>query len=79
MSDKDIFITTVDNPWNYFTQFDDWLNFDNQHGYRTLEKVGSIAKLSPDLSEEDVKIELERTIDFIIEWNGPLYKKIYSN
>lgn len=79
MSDKDIFITTVDNPWNYFTQFDDWLNFDNQHGYRTLEKVGSIAKLSPDLSEEDVKNELERTIDFIIEWNGPLYKKIYSN
>ena len=76
---KDVFITTHDNPYDYFKQFDEWLNFDRQKKYFTLEYVARLAKLAPDLSEEEEMIEIENTIDSIIEWNGDFYKKIYSS
>lgn len=75
---KDVFITTYDNPYDYFEQFDEWLNFDRQKGYYTLEYVARLAKLAPDLSEEEQKIEMENVFNTIIEWNGNFYKKVYS-
>lgn len=76
---KEVFITTYDNPYDYFKQFDEWLNYDRQKGYFTLEYVGRLAKLAPDLSDEEEKNEIENTIDSIIEWNGEFYKKVYNN
>lgn len=76
---KEAFITTHDNPFDYFKQFDEWLNYDRQMGYFTLELVGRLAKLAPELSEEEEKIELERVFDSIIEWNGDFYKKVYNS
>ena len=76
---KDVFITTYDNPYDYFKQFNEWLNFDRQKGYFTLEYVARLAKLSPNLSEEEELNELENTFDSIIQWNGDLYRKVYSN
>ena len=78
MPKKETFITTTDNPFNYFTQFDDWLNYDRLMGYFTLEYVGRLAKLAPDISEEEEAEELERVFDSIIEWNGEMYKKVYK-
>lgn len=75
---KEVFISTSDNPFDYFKQFDEWLAYDRQMGYFTLELVGRIAKLDPYLSEEEQDLELERVFDSIIEWNGDLYKKVYS-
>ena len=76
---KDVFITTYDNPYDYFKQFDQWLNYDRLKGYFTLEYVGRLARLAPDLSEEEERIEMENTFDKIIEWNGDFYKKVYSS
>lgn len=76
---KEVFITTNDNPYDYFKQFDEWLAFDRQMGHYTLEYLGRLVRLSPDLSYEDEQIEIEDAIDRIIEWNGDMYKKIYSN
>ena len=74
---NEVFITTYDNPYDYFTQFDQWLNFDREKGYYTLEYVGRLAKLAPDLSDEEEKEEIESVIDSIIEWNGKFYRKVY--
>ena len=76
---KDVFITTYDNPYDYFKQFDQWLNYDRQKGYFTLEYVARLARLAPDLSEEQERIEMENTFDKMIEWNGSFYKKVYSS
>ena len=75
---SDVFITTHDNPFDYFKQFDEWYNFDQQKGYGTLEYVARLAKLSPDLSDEEQQIELEKVFDSMIEWNGNFYRKVYS-
>ena len=40
---KDIWITTVDNPFDPFTQWDRWLNFDEQNNYKTCERVARLA------------------------------------
>lgn len=76
---KEVFITTYDNPYDYFTQFKQWLDFDRTMGYYTLEYMGRLACLAPDLSEEQEQDEIEATIDKIIEWNGNMYKKVYSS
>lgn len=76
---KEVFITTHDNPYDYFKQFDQWLNFDRQKGYFTPEYVARLVRLAPDLSEEEEQIEMENTFDKIIEWNGDFYKKVYKS
>lgn len=76
---NDIFITTSDNPYDYFTQFDEWLAFDRQMGYFTCEYLARLVHLSHDLSEKQERFEIENAIDSIIEWNGDLYKKVYSS
>lgn len=73
------FITTKDNPYNYFTQFEEWLNYDNLHGYHTLELVGRTVHTSYDLSEADQKEDFESAFNKIIEWHGNLYKKVRSS
>lgn len=70
-------ITTKDNPFDFFTQFDDWFLFDESKGYHTCSYVARIAKTSNDLSELDNEIEIERAIDEILELNlTGNYKKI---
>ena len=48
-----LLITTIDNPFNPFTQFDEWLAFDHDKGYNTCEYLARIAKTSPELSDSD--------------------------
>ena len=44
-------LTTVDNPYNPFTQYDDWMAFDHQKGYYTNEYLARIANTSMDLPD----------------------------
>lgn len=74
----DLFITTIDNPYDYFTQFEDWLAFDRAMGYYTLEYLARVCITSNELSEEQQNEDLEDAINSIIQWNGHLYKKTYK-
>ena len=74
---KEVFITTIDNPFDYWTQFKEWLDFDKQKGYNTLEYLARVVKTSDELSDEEQKHDMEEAIDSIIEWNGSFYKKIF--
>lgn len=35
MEEKEIWVTTYDNPYNPFTQYQHWLAYDESHGYCT--------------------------------------------
>lgn len=65
----DHMLTTVDNPFSPFTQFDDWYAFDTSSGYNTLALLGRIAHSSPDLSEADQSLAIELAIEEIIREN----------
>ena len=73
-------LTTFDNPYDPFDQFTLWFMFDVERGYNTCAHLARIAKLSDDMSDEEVDIETERAIDEIIEYDFMnIYKKIKKN
>jgi len=65
----DSMLTTLDNPYNPFTQFDEWYGYDSEKGYHTCNYLARIAKTSDDLSEEDESLAIEQAIDEIIVMN----------
>lgn len=74
---KECMLTTVDNPFNPFDDFDKWYLFDIEHHYATCERLGSIARTSNDLSEEDNHSNIEKAIDLIIANDYlDLYRKV---
>lgn len=79
MTTSQIAITTVDNPFDPFDQFDDWYKYDCDCGYNTCSYLARLTNTSDSLSDGEYKKEVERAIDKIIE-NDPakLYKKVYK-
>ena len=70
-------LTTIDNPFDPFTQFDDWFLFDIEKGYNSCSRLDRIVELSDAMSETEINIEIERAIDEIIKYDFlNVYKKV---
>ena len=73
-------LTTFDNPFDPFEQFDSWFLFDVEKGYNSCAYLDRIAKTSDQLSDEENEIEIERAIDEIIKYDlTNNYKKVREN
>ena len=73
----DCALTTIDNPFDPFKQFDEWFMFDEENGYHSTSQLGRIARTSDQLSDEENRIEVERAIDEIIKYDfRGIYKKV---
>ena len=73
-------LTTVDNPYDPFEQFEQWFLFDVEKGYNTCSYLARIAQTSDDMSEVEVNKEIERAIDEIIKYDFMnMYKKVKRN
>jgi len=59
-------LTTVDNPYDPFTHWDEWLSFDTHAGHNTMQLLARIAKSSDELSETDQDIAFDNAIDEIM-------------
>lgn len=70
-------LTTVDNPYDPFTQYDEWWAFDQSAGYYTNELLARIAITSSELSETDQDVAMEEAIDEIVRENvSGMHKKV---
>lgn len=65
MEFQDCMITTKDNPYDPFLQFDQWYNFDTQMGYNTLSLLARVAYTSDEMSEADQQLSILSAIDEI--------------
>lgn len=70
-------LTTVDNPYNPFTEWDDWLGFDTRMGYHTTTFLARIVQTSSELSDVDEEIAIDQGIDEIVRENvNGMYRKV---
>lgn len=73
-------LTTVDNPFDKFEQYDEWLMFDIEKGYGTNELLARIMKDTKSFTDKEFNDALSNAIDEIIknDFTG-LYKKVYTD
>ena len=79
IKETDVLLTTKDNEFNPFTQYDDWKNFDeNSKHYCTEAYVARVVGfLDEDISDTELAFELNRAFDEIIQLNNEMGFDIY--
>ena len=70
-------LTTFDNHFDPFEQFTSWFMFDVEKGYNSCAYLARIAKLTDDMSDQEISDEINRAIDEIIKYDFMnIYKKV---
>lgn len=62
-------LTTLDNPYNPFTNYEDWYAFDTRQGYNSAAYLARIVRTSHELSEPDEALAIQQAIDEIVQLN----------
>lgn len=70
-------LTTIDNPYDPFTRFDEWYAYDTSMGYHTSAYLARVTYTSDELSETDQDLAIETAIDEVVKLNPlGLYRKV---
>lgn len=72
----DYMLTTYDNPFNPFTEFDVWFKEDHRLGHNCCELLATIAATSPILSDELNDRDTQVAMDAIVKSEPMIYKKV---
>ncbi len=72
-------LTTVDNPYNPFENFNEWFLFDIMNGYNSCSHLDRFAEYRNDLTQKEIDEETERAIDAFlsVDFTG-FYKKVFK-
>ena len=74
---EEVMLTTIDNPYDPFTNYDRWYTYDVLHGYNSCGLLARIARTSHNLSDADYFIEVNNAIDEIIKYDATkMFKKV---
>lgn len=75
-------LTTTDNPYDPFEQFDPWFLFDVEHGYDSCSKIARILEkngvsLYEGLSDKEIDAATDQAIDEIVLYDPlDVFKKV---
>lgn len=70
-------LTTVDNPHNPFTNWDEWFVFDESHGYHTCALLARVTYTSDELSDVDQDLAVQMAIDEVARENvSGMHRKV---
>ena len=64
----DYMLTTTDNPFSPFTQYDEWLAWDMAN-YNTNSLLARVVHTSPELSDTDQRLAIQEGINEIVTEN----------
>ena len=70
-------LTTIDNPFDPFEQYESWFLFDVEKGYNSCARLARIAQTTEDMTQLEESQEIERAIDQIIQYDFlNVFKKV---
>lgn len=70
-------LTTYDNPFDPFTQWDEWYMWDMTNGYHTPGLLARVARTSDEISDADLHFAIQTAIDEIVKENvSGMHRKI---
>lgn len=75
--EREVALTTYDNPFNPLEDFRNWYLYDMEKGYNTSAYLARIARSSDEFTDEENVSEIERAIDEILlyDFQG-VYQKV---
>jgi len=74
---KRYLLTTVDNPYHPIDELEQWLAFDEEHGYYTNQRIAKVHQHSLHLTDAENQRIVNGIIDDFIRLDETgLYKKI---
>ena len=71
-------LSTIDNPYDPFKEWEEWYKFDMTKGYDTCGYLAKVANTSLNLSDELNEKEIERAAKEIVNAEPTAYKIIYK-
>lgn len=75
---NEFMLTTIDNPFDPFEQFDSWLMFDKEKGYDSCERLARLVNITSDMTQKEMEEETERAIEILIKYDFTnTFKKFY--
>ena len=70
-------LTTIDNPFDPFTQFQDWYTYDCSKRYYTCNYLDRIVITTKQMNQEQIDQAYEKGMKEIVAFN-PLFYKLVS-
>ena len=71
-------LSTIDNPYDPFTQYDDWYGYDESKGYHTCAYLARVTNTSNELSDADYYAAIDEAIDEILKYDLlGIYIRVY--
>lgn len=72
-------VTTKDNPWDPFNEFESWFEFDVRNGYYTSQALAELQTTHPEMDEKTAWLMNEISNDALVEKYPEIYvKKFYK-
>lgn len=65
--ENNVRITTIDNPYDPFTDWFKWYMYDMEKGYNTCSKLARLSTFREDMTDKELIDEEHRAIDRLIE------------
>lgn len=69
---RNYFLSTTDNKFNYFTDFDNWYKFDRDMGYNCCSRVARVADTNPYFPDEINDMLIDIAVDSIVDLQIPM-------
>jgi hypothetical protein len=76
---SEVMLTTIDNPYDPFTHFDEWYEYDLAKGYDTCGLLARFAITAPELGAKDESLAIDEAMDKVLSLNlYGVHKKVYK-
>lgn len=69
IDEEQYMLTTLDNPFDPFTEFKEWLAYDTRAGHYTLSFLDRVVITSDSLSEAQQAYAIQQAIDEIVQYD----------